>query len=539
MARQLAPVYFKLMHLTPERLRVLKPVTVLDIYTNNTESFHPNGLFSIEIFGRVGSDDRDKRFSFIDLKTDIFHPLYYKELVRLKRLYGEIITGTSYAIFDDKVKDFIPANEITGSTGYSFFLANWKKVVFKDTGSQIRRERINFLTKYRDVSTTQYILVLPAGLRDLEIGSDGRTQEGEVNAFYRKLIGISNSIITKGLRDQELLNTARCAAQGAFNSIYAYFNRLISGKHGFIMGLWAARNIEHGTRSVITGVSASNATLGNPSNIGTNSTVVGIFQLMKAIQPVVIHALLTGYLSQVFIENSTLAHLVDKKTFKRSNIQLDSLTIDKWMTTPGLAKQIDYFVDRSLRAKPIIIKDHYLGLVYKDDKYFKLFGDIDELPDGFNKANVKPITYIELFYLSYFDKWNSTPGFVTRYPITGTGSIYPSRAYLKTTETTYDLEELGEDWQPTGRRAISYPNLINPTYVDSIGTAQSRIGGLGADFDGDTASFNAVYTKDAVKEINDYLNSPAAYLSSMNGLVNSPTIDPVKRVIKNMTGDPE
>ena len=77
MARQLAPVYFKLMHLTLERLRVLKPVTVLDIYTNNTESFHPNGLFSIEIFGRVGSDDRDKRFSFIDLKTDIFHPLYF------------------------------------------------------------------------------------------------------------------------------------------------------------------------------------------------------------------------------------------------------------------------------------------------------------------------------------------------------------------------------------------------------------------------------------------------------------------------------
>ena len=539
MARQLAPVYFKLMHLTPERLRVLKPVTVLDIYTNNTESFHPNGLFSIEIFGRVGSDDRDIRFSFIDLKTDIFHPLYYKELVRLKRLYGEIISGTSYAIFDDKEKDFIPANEITGKTGYSFFLENWKKVVFKDTGSQIRRERINFLTKYRDVSTTQYILVLPAGLRDLEIGSDGRTQEGEVNAFYRKLIGISNSIITKGLRDQELLNTARCAAQGAFNNIYAYFNRLISGKHGFIMGLWAARNIEHGTRSVITGVSASNATLGNPSNIGTNSTVVGIFQLMKAIQPVVIHALLTGYISQVFVENSTLAHLVDKKTFKRSNIQLDSLTVDKWMTSPGLAKQIDYFEDRSLRAKPIIVKDHYLGLVYKDDKYFKLFGDIDELPDGFNKANVKPITYIELFYLSYFDKWNTTPGFVTRYPITGTGSIYPSIAYLKTTETTYDLEELGEDWQPTGRRAISYPNLINPTYVDSIGTAQSRIGGLGADFDGDTASFNAVYTKDAVKEINDYLNSPAAYLSSKDGLVNSPTIDPVKRVIKNMTGDPE
>lgn len=61
MATKRPPLSFELMHLSPERLRVLKPVTVLDIYTNNTESFHPDGLFSTVIFGRVGSKERDER----------------------------------------------------------------------------------------------------------------------------------------------------------------------------------------------------------------------------------------------------------------------------------------------------------------------------------------------------------------------------------------------------------------------------------------------------------------------------------------------
>jgi hypothetical protein len=57
--------------------------------------------------------------------------------------------------------------------------------------------------------------------------------------------------------------------------------------------------------------------------------------------------------------------------------------------------------------------------------------------------------------------------------------------------------------------------------------------------DGDTSSFNIVYTKDAVEENRKYLNSAKAYISTMHGLNNSPSTDPVLRVIKNMTGEPQ
>lgn len=539
MATKRPPLSFELMHLSPERLRVLKPVTVLDIYTNNTESFHPDGLFSTVIFGRVGSKERDERFSFIDIKVTIFHPLYYKELIKLKRLYGEVITGQTFAIFDEKEKDLVAADELTGKTGFSFFLSIWDKIVFKETDSHIRKSRIKFLTKYRSIALTRYILVLPAGLRDMEMGKDGRTTEGEVNAYYRRLIGVSNTAITKGITDQRLLDTARCTSQAAFNAIYNMYSNLISGKHGFVMGKWASRNLEYGTRSVLTGYTIGNEELGSNNNVGLNNTLVGIYQVMKGIQPVVIHALKTGYLSEVFVDGSSLAHLVDPKTLKRVNVQLDSLTIDKWTTNAGLAKLIDGFEDRSVRAKPIKIKDNYLALIYKGKGSFKIFGDIDELPEGFDKKDVKPITYIEFFYLCNFEKWNDNIGFVTRYPIAGVGSIYPSYVYMKPTENIEKRKELGNDWQPTGRVANAYPVLTPPLYIDSMGVSPSRLGGLGADHDGDTTSFNLVYTKDAVEENRKYLNSAKAYISTMHGLNNSPSTDPVLRVIKNMTGEPQ
>lgn len=527
------------MKLDTNRLRVLKPVKVLDIYTNNTESFHPDGLFSTEIFGRVGSDERDQRFSFIDLKVEIFHPLYYKELIKLKRLYGEVISGSTYAYYDEKEKDLIKADEITGKTGYGFFLSVWDKIVYKETESHLRKSRIDFLNKYRDRALTRYILVIPAGFRDMETGNDGRTQEGEVNAYYRKIIGTSNTVITKGVKDINLLNTARCSAQSAFNNIYNLYSNLVSGKHGFIMAKWASRNVEHGTRSVLTGFATTNAVLGESENIGINSTLVGLFQIMKAVQPIVINRLLTGYLTNVFIENSTMAYLVDKDTLERKGVELDSLTIDKWTTSTGLEKQISYFGDRDMRDKPMVIKGNYVALVYKGpDNTFKVFGGIEELPEGLDAKYVKPITYIEFYYLCNFENWNKIPVFVTRYPITGTGSIYPSIAYVKPTSTVEKRDELGMDWQPTGRTAHFYPVLYPTIYIDSMGPHSSRIDGLSADYDGDTGSLTAVYTLEAVNEITNYLNSAKAYLSTSQGLVNSPSVDPSVRVIRNMTGNP-
>ncbi len=55
-------------------------------------------------------------------------------------------------------------------------------------------------------------------------------------------------------------------------------------------------------------------------------------------------------------------------------------------------------------------------------------------------------------------------------------------------------------------------------------------------FDGDTASFNAIYSDEGVQEVKDYLNSKAAYVDPRGGLKASANVATVALVLKNMTG---
>ena len=52
-------------------------------------------------------------------------------------------------------------------------------------------------------------------------------------------------------------------------------------------------------------------------------------------------------------------------------------------------------------------------------------------------------------------------------------------------------------------------------------------------------SANAIYTDEAVAEINEYLRSKRAYVNAGGDLVNSPMVDTVLRVLHNMSGTAE
>ena len=68
---------------------------------------------------------------------------------------------------------------------------NWKKIEFVRNRSDIRDMRVKLVEMYRDRSMTSKILVLPAGLRDIEVDDNGRTNVHEINALYLKLLSIS------------------------------------------------------------------------------------------------------------------------------------------------------------------------------------------------------------------------------------------------------------------------------------------------------------------------------------------------------------
>lgn len=463
----------------------LKPVTSLDYYENVDGGLHEDGLFSISIFGRIGEDARDLRFSYIDLKTTIFHPVIHKALIKLKGLYKGIMAGTAYATWDPQIRDFVAADELQGKTGFQFFLQHWEDIDFRRTGSAIRDQRIAMIEKYKDRALFTKALVMPAGLRDIEVDDNGRRVVGDINTFYQKLLAVSRTMArTDAMSDNPALNLPRQLQQNTFNEIYLSLEKMLSGKRGFIQSKWGSRRVFNGTRNVITAMDTSTEYLGGPTAPKYTDTILGLYQASRALLPVTIHALKNSYLNNIFSAGNGKAMVVDPATLHGELVDLDSLTYDRWTTVEGLEKVIASYADKTIRDKPVMADGYYMALIYVGpDHTFRVFSDIDELPEEYSRKNVRPINLMELLYLSGYQVWNNYCGFVTRYPITDLGSCYPSTLYIKTTVIGEIRRELGPDWQPIGEDhvALEFPTYKPLAYLDSQVVASTRLQGLGAD----------------------------------------------------------
>jgi hypothetical protein len=247
-------------------------------------------------------------------------------------------------------------------------------------------------------------------------------------------------------------------------------------------------------------------------------------------------------LSKVFGDVEGSIRLIDTKTLESEFVQAAPSTYDRWTTNEGLEKVVSMQKMTKMRAKPVVIEDRYLALVYKpkDSMVFKVFVDITELPEGANKADVYPITYEELIYLCNYQNWNDLKVITTRYPVTGEGSSYASRVFIRTTIEYESRVELDENWVPyedgDAHTASVYPKFVPEAYIDSAMVHPYRLQGLGGDYDGDTVSNNIVYTQEAIEEIDGYLNSSAAHINPAGGMRASAGIDTTNMVMFNATG---
>ena len=477
---------FAIMNLTPQILQALKPVKVLDNYDGGSDNFHEDGLFSTSIFGRVGDPGRDLKFSYIATGIEVVHPLIFRNIIKLKKFYSEIIKGNAYAVFDTKKNDFVASDAIDGETGYNFFLSYWDRLVFERNESKQRNARIDFIEKYRHVAKTSNILVLPAGLRDLEADPDGRDVEGEINEFYRRIISISNTLSSNTNVNDRITDSARLGIQNAFNSIYTFVIGLCRGKGGFVLRKWARRKIFNSTRAVLTAQVPSVNKLSVVDYPSWNNTVMGIAQLMKALLPVAVHKLMHFELVlEAFPSGDSSAYLVNKKTLKRELVNVSNKTTDRWATQSGVEGLFQTFMDHDVRGSEVEIEGHYLGLVYRGpNKTFKIVYDIDDADNypWMDKRYIHPITWVEMMYLMGYKDWNTYPMSATRYPITGAGSIFPSYVFVKTTvlsEVRWGVDDEGKIIEED--KAIAYPILDKPTFIDSEAVSPSRLEGMGAD----------------------------------------------------------
>lgn len=533
---------FYLLNVNKQYVGSLPQVTSVDTFMGMTKNFHPEGIYSTEIYGPIGSQQRDENFAYIDVKIPIISPVVCRALFELKKLYQEICASTRYAVWDAKKKDFEPANpgDPGADTGYLFFISHYDELKPARNDSTRRDGTLDFFDKFRDIALSRYVLTLPAGLRDMIIDGDS-DQEEEIGQYYRKLLTLSRAIPERGAPTR-LTDVARWKLQQVFNDIYIYFFDFMNGKKGYNRGKVTSRKIVNGTRNVISSFKSGSVKMDGVDALRPTDTVVGLYQGLKALLPVAQHHIRTKYISKTLAGDGNM-YGVNKKTLKREFLEVNSDVYDMFSTDEGVEKLINKFTDHDARHAPVMIdKDHYLALIYQDEKTFKVFFDISELPDNLDKSKVTGLSLAELLYLSGYNVWNDYFLFVTRYPVTGQGSTYSSTIRLETTSSTRIKYELSDGWELVEDKehaAISFPRRDITEFVTSMAPHPTRINGLGADFDGDTSSGNAIMSEEALEENRKILNSKHYWFNADGSMKITLTNDVIDRTLYALLKEPK
>lgn len=530
------PFNIELLILTKENSKYMKEVTSTNIFVPSSTEFDPKGLFSTEIFNAIGSTERNQTFGYIDLHIDVLHPFVFQQLISLKAFYKDIVYGTKYAIFDKKEKDFVLSNINDGHTGFTFFMSHIMDIKLDDNDSLQRKYKIDLINLYNNEKTfSNRWLVLPAGLRDYSVDEAGKPSEDEVNDIYRKLLNATALLKNiKVKKDEEhLIDNIKLKIQVTLGELYQYFRSLLDGKNKFIQGKWSKRAIVNGTRNVLTPIVANFNRLDNPNNIQPTDTVLGLHQYARCIAPITMNKLHTKFIARILNPNTTSANLVNPKTMKTELKEVSVKKRDEWLSLEGLDNVLNLLGNEELIARPVIIDEWYLLLIYDDGKNIELIFDTNTMSEGLDSKYTRPITYAELIYLSIYDIRDKYPGFVTRYPVAGLGGVYPSTIYVKTTTKgrVVKLKAHGIESE-----VIEYP-ILKENFVRGMSVNNMNLQRLGADFDGDMLSVNIVYEEESVKELKDFLNSKQGFLTPEGDLAYVPITDTIDYVMAYMTDD--
>ncbi len=378
----------------------LLPVTTYMIHEPSTNNFHPDGLFSEVIFGTIGSTDRLIRFGYIDLKTEIFNPTIYANLLKLSAFYGSILEGKAYAVFNKKTKNFELADksDTNARTGFAFFIEHVHSIDFHSTGSLIRDDRIAVLSKYNDLITFDKLLVAPAGTRDIKEDDTGRVSMEDINKIYLSIISLTGSLPDdKDVLRDPVFDSIKYTIQMKVMEIYEYILKgIIGGKNGYGQGRFGARNVALGARNVITSAPITEVKSPlEPNYFKNDESLLPLYQCMKSAMPLIQYHLKSIMLDTVFSDNgSGSIPLINPNTYKLEYMDIDEETRALYTTAEGTEKLVNKFDNEAVVFQPFAIqvmsqkfKYAWFHLVYDLDDKLYIFRDIDQFKDSISGSS--------------------------------------------------------------------------------------------------------------------------------------------------------
>lgn len=247
------------------------PITSPQIFLGKTTGFHPQGLFSEEIFGIEGSPEQRTSYSWVNLSSSIIHPATYDLMTkRIMQKLNSLLTGEiSFEI--DENGELVPA-ENGDIDGISSFIKNLDKIRFRKTDEESDRNKIvDMIHKSINDGTflVDKLIIIPPSFRPVVVGDDPRdVMIDDLNEIYQKVITLSNQLRSVSGVMHDVLSYKM---QITIKNLYDFIKVKVSKKSGVIRNLMLGKRVDFSSRAVISpNPKLSIGTTGLPLSVACN-----------------------------------------------------------------------------------------------------------------------------------------------------------------------------------------------------------------------------------------------------------------------------
>lgn len=417
------------------------------------------GLFDPEIFGNIGTKDRQNRFAFIDLKGRFLQPIMYTMLTSMDRRIIEIIRGNLYVKLDSK--GLIVEDSENGETGLDFLYENFENIKFRDTDSETRKTKLSIIKNLsKDEIFTTKFLVIPAALRDYNPTAKqaGKVADVDpVNTLYSNIIRSAQSL-NESITFDFISNSTKASIQTNLNEIFDSLIGLIKDKNGIIRRGLMGKAVDYATRSVIT---SPKITSNSYEDVQVRFGYAGI-PLSQLV--VLFYPFFVKYISD-FID----LHRTEFTNLKIGNTVIEIKDIEDQFSDTAINKMVGEFIKNiDGRFEPIRVKDEN-GKSYPVKVFFKDLG--------------RYFTKTDLMYIAAVDICADKHVFISRYPIENFMNVFPAKIKVLSTKLVSEI-------QLDDRFLKEYP-VIYPEYPseetlwrESLVYNNAYTNATGADYDG-------------------------------------------------------
>jgi hypothetical protein len=478
------------------RVNNLPRVTDSIYFTKNVPT--ENGLFSQELFG-ISQYDRSSIWGYIELGDFFIHPLAANTMTRLNRKYSHLINGTKTFRFDEKEGIFI--EDPNGETGIPFLYKNYDKIKWKDTDSVLQSERIECLKRPRDKIFIHQFLVIPPFYRDVNMNElSGVPSVHEVNDWYSTLIKLTSSLQNRGSM-MLFGNITRAQIQMNLGKLFDYYiGDQIRGKNGVFRKFVLGKNVDYGARLVISAPRIAMVDRHDKMPVKFRYSGLPLAMCCSLAFPFVV-AGVKDFFDNEFIRGGRYPYIDDDGTKKYTTL----INPEVEYSEEYIKKMIKKFIKGpNTRFEPIKIPKNELG----EDLYMSIEGYF-----GKDRSTIawRDATWTDILYMVCTDVLKNKHVYVTRYPLEDYFGIFPNRiSVLSTVNTTTAI--IGDTVYN------DYPVVIvngdsGTAFIDTLQISNTRLKGLGGDYDGDQVTVRIMFTDEANDDAEKFLQSKLDFIT--------------------------